>query len=233
MALGYGHEVRVDAVHPGTTLSSAFIRDALTEGSSLRVRFDDRVPRARPGDPAEVAAVVAVLAGPEASYVNGAQIPVDGGLTASTGQADPNRPSGGPLKEEDMAWSTRELAELADTTVNTIRHYHRIGLLEEPQRRSNGYKQYGVEHLVRLVRIRRLAQLGMPLAQVGELGSDGEVAPELLRQLDAGFAEEIKRLQQARCTITTILRDKPGDRTGQPDSTGAGRGRRSSNDHAA
>ena len=31
-----------------------------------------------------------------------------------------------------MAWSTRELAELAGTTVNTIRHYHALGLLERP-----------------------------------------------------------------------------------------------------
>jgi DNA-binding transcriptional MerR regulator len=34
-----------------------------------------------------------------------------------------------------MAWSTRELAELAGTTVNTIRHYHRGGPLAAPGRR--------------------------------------------------------------------------------------------------
>src|SRR5690606_8663333 len=55
-----------------------------------------------------------------------------------------------------MAWSTRELAELAQTTVNTIRHYHHLGLLAEPARKDNGYKQYGVKHLARLLRIRRL-----------------------------------------------------------------------------
>jgi DNA-binding transcriptional MerR regulator len=43
-----------------------------------------------------------------------------------------------------MAGSTRELAEFAGITVNTIRHYHRLGLLDEPKRRYNGYKQYGV-----------------------------------------------------------------------------------------
>nr|WP_221379903.1 SDR family oxidoreductase [Actinoplanes polyasparticus] len=91
MALDHGHEIRVNAVHPGTTFSSDFIRTVLAEGTPLRARFDDRVPMARPGDPAEVAAVVAFLAGPEASYVNGAQVPVDGGLTASNGQADPTR----------------------------------------------------------------------------------------------------------------------------------------------
>ena len=50
-----------------------------------------------------------------------------------------------------MAWSTRQLAELAGTTVKTVRHYHEIGLLSEPERASNGYKQYRTEHLVRLL----------------------------------------------------------------------------------
>ena len=31
-----------------------------------------------------------------------------------------------------MPWSTRELAELAGTTVKAVRHYHEIGLLDEP-----------------------------------------------------------------------------------------------------
>ena len=56
-----------------------------------------------------------------------------------------------------MEWSTRELAALAGTTVNTVRHYHAVGLLEVPERRHNGYKQYRVHHLVRLIRLRRFA----------------------------------------------------------------------------
>ncbi|WP_333620010.1 3-oxoacyl-ACP reductase FabG [Dietzia sp.] len=38
------------------------------------------IPMGRYGDPAEVAGVVSWLAGPDAAYVNGAVIPVDGGL---------------------------------------------------------------------------------------------------------------------------------------------------------
>ena len=71
---------------PGTVEStSEEIRTALAQGTLLRDRFDDRVPMGRPGDPAEVAAVVAFLAGDGASYVNGAHIAVNGGLTASNG----------------------------------------------------------------------------------------------------------------------------------------------------
>lgn len=106
-----------------------------------------------------------------------------------------------------MVWSTRELAELASTTVNTIRHYHRTGLLEEPERRLNGYKQYGVDHLVRLLRIRRLAELGVPLSQVGPLSDGGESMREVLPQIDAELAERIESLQQARADIATILHD--------------------------
>jgi meso-butanediol dehydrogenase/(S,S)-butanediol dehydrogenase/diacetyl reductase len=88
MALDHGREIRVNAVHPGVTLSSRFLRDALAEGTPLRERFAERVPMGRPGEPAEVAAVVAFLAGPDAGYLNGVHIPVDGGLTASNGQAN-------------------------------------------------------------------------------------------------------------------------------------------------
>ncbi|WP_224391194.1 MerR family transcriptional regulator [Pseudonocardia sp. ICBG1293] len=53
-------------------------------------------------------------------------------------------------------WSPSRLAELAGTSRRAVRHYHELGLLPEPERRSNGYQYYGVDHLVRLIRIRRL-----------------------------------------------------------------------------
>jgi DNA-binding transcriptional MerR regulator len=105
---------------------------------------------------------------------------------------------------EDVAWSTRELAELAGTTVNTIRHYHRLGLLDEPDRRYNGYKQYGVQDLVRLLRIRRLADLGVPLSQIADVGAG--VTPDALRQVDAELAARIEHLRRARADIAAILR---------------------------
>ncbi|WAP52215.1 MerR family transcriptional regulator [Arthrobacter sp. ATA002] len=77
-----------------------------------------------------------------------------------------------------MPWSTSELAELAGTTVNTVRHYHRSGLLEEPDRMSNGYKQYGARHLARLLQIRRLRDLGVPLAQIEAVGFSGNSLPD-------------------------------------------------------
>ncbi len=106
-----------------------------------------------------------------------------------------------------MAWSTRELAERAGTTVNTIRHYHRTGLLEEPERKHNGYKQYEVHHLVTVLRIRRLADLGVPLSQIRDVGAGADSTPRTLRELDVELEESIKRLERARADIAVILRD--------------------------
>ncbi|BBG02200.1 MULTISPECIES: MerR family transcriptional regulator [Pseudonocardia] len=104
-----------------------------------------------------------------------------------------------------MSWSTREIAELAGTTPRAVRHYHHIGLLPEPERRSNGYKQYGVPHLIRLLRITRLAELGVGLHAIAELGDDDEHPVDALRALDAELARQMERLSAARAEVATML----------------------------
>ncbi|MFD5199459.1 MerR family transcriptional regulator [Streptomyces sp. NPDC058375] len=113
-----------------------------------------------------------------------------------------------------MAWSTREIAELAGTSVRAVRHYHGIGLLDEPDRHSNGYKQYGVSHLVQLLRIKRLSALGFSLARISDMRSDANPRADLaeLRALDDELAATIERLQQARLEVGALLR-----RTAQSD----------------
>ncbi|MBD5787395.1 MerR family transcriptional regulator [Cellulosimicrobium terreum] len=101
-----------------------------------------------------------------------------------------------------MAWSTREVADLAGTTVNTVRHYHSLGLVDEPERWSNGYKQYRVSHLVALIRVRRLVELGVPLAQVADINAS---SPGALRDLDAELQAGIDRLNRVRADVAAIL----------------------------
>ncbi|MGW2028424.1 helix-turn-helix domain-containing protein [Streptomyces decoyicus] len=105
-----------------------------------------------------------------------------------------------------MAWSTREIAELAGTSLRAVRHYHEVGLLDEPVRRANGYKQYGVAHLVRLLRIKRLVDLGFSLSQITEMGDADDHPEEALRALDAELAATIERLQRARRELGFILK---------------------------
>lgn len=115
-----------------------------------------------------------------------------------------------------MAWSTRELATLADTTVKTVRHYHARGLLAEPERAPNGYKRYDIDDLVRLLQIRRLSELGFSLQQIGEMEPTSETSgaasragdsplQETLRALDRELEAGIARQLQMREDIAAVL----------------------------
>ncbi len=106
------------------------------------------------------------------------------------------------------AWSTRQLAELAGTTVKAVRYYHEVGLLEEPERAGNGYKQYRVPHLVRLLQIKRLSDLGLPLAQIAALCGADQRPDDAIRVLDAELAATIERLQRVRAELAVVLRDR-------------------------
>ncbi len=97
---------------------------------------------------------------------------------------------------------------MAGTSLRAVRHYHEVGLLAEPERRSNGYKQYGVKHLIRLLRIKRLVDLGFSLPQVTAMAEDDQHPEEALRALDAELAATIERLQRARLELGLILRER-------------------------
>lgn len=76
-----GQGVRVNAVCPGPIGTPML--DAIAAGSDqVRKAFVDRVPMGREGRPEEVAELVVWLCSPAASYMNGAAIPVDGGIRA-------------------------------------------------------------------------------------------------------------------------------------------------------
>ncbi|MBB5773841.1 helix-turn-helix domain-containing protein [Nonomuraea jabiensis] len=107
-----------------------------------------------------------------------------------------------------MAWSTRQLADLTGSTVKAIRHYHEIGLLDVPERAANGYKQYQVSHLIRLLQIKRLRDLGVPLSQVAALGRADEEPDEAIRALDAELAATVERLNRVRAELAVILRHR-------------------------
>lgn len=61
------------------------------------------------------------------------------------------------------------MAALAGVSARAVRHYHRIGVLPEPGRRANGYREYDLADLVRLLRVRWLHRAGVPLRDIESL----------------------------------------------------------------
>lgn len=110
-----------------------------------------------------------------------------------------------------MGWSTQQLADLAGTTLRAVRHYHEIGLLPEPPRGANGYKDYGVRHLTQLLHIRRLVDFGAPLSEIRTMslvdhaGAATSEYLDTLRRLDHEAHRAMQRLEGIRDGIRKEL----------------------------
>ena len=101
-----------------------------------------------------------------------------------------------------------ELADLVRISTRAIRHYHRVGLLAEPARRGNGYRDYSLRNAVELARVRRLVELGLTLAEVGDVlagDADRDLA-EILRELDADLAGQELGIRRRRARLAQLLR---------------------------
>jgi DNA-binding transcriptional MerR regulator len=95
-----------------------------------------------------------------------------------------------------------QLAAYSGVTTRAVRHYHQIGLLPEPERDVSGYRTYAAPDVVRLIRVRTLAEAGVPLARVQELlAADEEGFTRAVAEIDRRLRGEIKQLQEHRRRI--------------------------------
>ena len=76
--------VRVNSVCPSLTRTG--MTADMMDDTNLLSKFAERIPLGRVCEPQEVAAVIAFLASDDASFMTGANVAVDGGVSASNGQ---------------------------------------------------------------------------------------------------------------------------------------------------
>jgi DNA-binding transcriptional MerR regulator len=98
-----------------------------------------------------------------------------------------------------------QLAAYSGVTVRAVRHYHAKGLLPEPARDGSGYRRYDAAAVVALIRIRILAEAGVPLARVQELlDADEEGFSAAVDEIDHRLRDEIRERQELRVRVAQL-----------------------------
>lgn len=104
-----------------------------------------------------------------------------------------------------------ELAGRAGVTTKTIRYYENIGLLPEPDRRANGYRDYTEDMVDRLDFIRDAQAAGLTLTEIAsilDLRSHGQNTCrhviDLLERHTAALDRHIKNLRATRRKLSAL-----------------------------
>ncbi|GGO60574.1 MerR family transcriptional regulator [Nonomuraea cavernae] len=110
-----------------------------------------------------------------------------------------------------------ELAALVGVSTRTVRHYHHLRLLPEPERLANGYREYRLRDAVALARVRRLAELGLSLDEIRDALADdqGRELRDMLLELDADLARQQESIGVRRSRLAALLAEADP----HPDST--------------
>lgn len=98
-----------------------------------------------------------------------------------------------------------QLARYAGVTIKAVRHYHKVGLLPEPERDHSGYRRYTAQDAVGVVKIRTLAEAGVPLARVKELLAAGEEEfASSITEIDEALRRREEEIRQARERVVRL-----------------------------
>jgi DNA-binding transcriptional MerR regulator len=113
-----------------------------------------------------------------------------------------------------MTMFIHELAQLSGVPAKTIRYYESIGLLPEPERADNNYRQYTPEAAERLRFIVSARSLGFTLVDIGQFlaARDAGTLPckRVLDSFDQRILDIDRRIADLlalRDTLTRIQRD--------------------------
>ncbi len=110
-----------------------------------------------------------------------------------------------------------QVAKRTGIGIETIRFYERQGLLQEPERKDSGYRQFSEDVLARLRFIRRAKELGFSLREIGELlaiQDDSDATRADVKEHTAKKLSDIEArildLQRMRRALKKLLEACPG-----------------------
>lgn len=87
-----------------------------------------------------------------------------------------------------MSFTIGKLAKQAEVTIETIRYYQRIGLLDEPDKYRSSYRHYPSDAIARIRFIKRAQQAGFTIKEIAELLS-----------LDGTHCAEVRKIAEQKC----------------------------------
>jgi DNA-binding transcriptional MerR regulator len=102
-----------------------------------------------------------------------------------------------------------QLARYVGVSTKTIRVYHDKGLLPEPDRDASGYRRYTAQDAVELIKIRTLAEAGVPLAKILDLkAAPDEAFRRALTQIDDDLTARIRSLRNTQRRLRGLAPDR-------------------------
>lgn len=114
-------------------------------------------------------------------------------------------------------YSIGQIAKKSGISVETIRYYEKEGLLEKPQRKESGYRQYNGDAINRLFFIQQAKELGFSLKEIGELlsiKSDANTLCSDVKHLAEGklsdIQSKIKMLRRMEKSLKKLVDACPG-----------------------
>lgn len=107
----------------------------------------------------------------------------------------------------DSHYPIGALAKAAETKVETIRYYERIGLLVEPGRTRGNYRAYTDAHLQRLTFIRRARELGFTLDQIRVMLGLADKKDSDCRVVDAIASDHLAGIDRKIADLKVLRRE--------------------------
>jgi MerR family transcriptional regulator, copper efflux regulator len=117
-------------------------------------------------------------------------------------------------------YSIGQIAKESGVSVETIRYYEKEGLLEKPERKDSGYRQYNETVLDRLSFIQQAKSLGFTLSEILELlsleikpGTTSKDIKQMAQSKLVNIEEKIRMLKRMQRTLKDLVTQCSGKGT--------------------